>query len=333
MNPPEGTLLPEAKALLAEGRWDDVEDLCRSSASRSAPDAALFTLFALLGVVHAKRGNMEMAFGFLDEACRPAHGPQGPEAAARCLREFLAPDQAAVLQAGLARRHAGHPAFGASGTSGDALPPDALGAWPYMNEIEVQAMRSALGILTGRVDALEWGAGHSTFFFARGLPPGSVWSSIEHNPEWFARLQREPLPGSGARIALHHVPNSGPFQDGVEDGDIRSFPEYIRFPRNIGASFRFILVDGRARVECLQEGWKLLARDGIMVLHDGERTEYRPGHPADGYRLEVSNPALKERKAICFFAKDMGVFRTLTRALRDVLPVFVSLVPGMPGAR
>lgn len=330
MIPGSSPLYAEAEALLSDGRWDEVEDLCRRSASRGQADSLAF---ALLGVVHAKRGNVELAHGFLEEASKPARGPDGPRVAARCIREFLGRDQAAVLMAGLMRTFPREDAFAALDASVRAPHPDALGAWPYMNEIEVIAMQAALRTLSGKVDVLEWGGGHSTFFYVRSLGAGSVWTSIEHHAEWFSRLKTEPQPATGARIDLRLVPNSGPFQDGVDDGDMNSFPEYIRHPRSIASSFRFILVDGRARVECLREGWRLLSRDGILVLHDGERPEYRAGHPRDGYSLEVSNPSLKERKAICFFAKAVETFRSLTAAMRETLPVYVSLAPGIPGSR
>ena len=38
-----------------------------------------------------------------------------------------------------------------------------------------------------------------------------------------------------------------------------------------------IFVDGRNRVKCLQTGLKLLADDGVIILHDSERAEYNSG--------------------------------------------------------
>jgi hypothetical protein len=310
VNPSLQPLFGEAASLLADGRWDEVEELGRSAAAQGRPACIVYTL---IGVAFAKRGNMEMANRLLTEAAKPVQGPDGAEDALQGFRDLLGPAQSTALFSGKAST--------------------AIGTWPYMNELEVQAMRAALRILPGRMTALEWGGGHSTFFFAGSLPAGSVWNSIEHDAAWFSRLSREPRPDLGAKIELHLVPNSGPFRDGVDDGDLDSFPEYIRRPRAIGSSFRFILVDGRARIECLREGWNVLERDGIMVLHDAERPEYHVGYPKDGYRIEVSNPSLRERKSICFFIKSAETFRSLSRALRDDLPAFATLSPGVPGTR
>lgn len=329
MSPALQQAFAEAGALLSEGRWDEVEDLCKRLASRGESHPVVF---ALLGVVFAKRGNVEMAHGILAEACQPGRGSEGPSLACRCIGEFLGREQAAVLLRGLARVFPGEGSFAAPGPQESSRAPGDIGAWPYMNEVEVTSMLAALGTLAGPVAALEWGGGHSTFFYARRLAAGSVWDSIEHDAAWFARLRKEPQPSEGARIGLHLVPNSGPFQDGVDDGDIRSFPEYIGSGRSIGSSFRFVLVDGRARVECLREGWRLLERDGIMVLHDAERPEYRPGHPQDAFRLEVANPSLRERKSILFFTRTVEAFRALSRALREALPAYVDLTPGIPGS-
>lgn len=328
MDPALQSVFDNAEALLKQGRWDEVEQLCLRNVSREKPHPMILSL---LGVVYAKRGNLEMGLRFLADACAPSGGPMAPRLAAKCIHGLLVEDLASVVLEGLARIFPGEGAFAANsgGLPGRSAAGSAIGSWPYMNEIEVVAMLTALKIPPGPVAALEWGGGHSTFFYSRALPSGSTWNSIEHHREWFDRLEIEPKPPVGAAISLHWVPNSGPFRDGIDDGDIRSFPEYIVYPHKVSSSFKFILVDGRARVECLQEGWKLLTRDGIMVLHDGERPEYRPGHPRDGYRLEVGNPSLKERKTIIFFAKSPDTFRALSQSLREVLPAFVEMTPGM----
>jgi hypothetical protein len=322
------TFVANCHTLFSQGRWEEVEGLAREAVGRGLTQPPVF---AMMGAAYAKRGNPELAQQALEAAC----GGQGHEVADRVaewLRSLLHVELAESIRQGMARRFPQEPAFAAAWTSGagPACGSGAIGAWPYMNEIEVQGILAALRVPAGPFTVLEWGGGHSTYFYARRLPKGSTWHSVEHDRTWFANIESQSRPADGATLNLHLVPNSGPYREGIDDGDMDSFRDYIVFPRRLGARFQFILVDGRARIECLREGWRLLTPDGIMVLHDGERSEYRPGHPEDAFSLEISNPSLKDRKSVLFFVKSLETFRALSRALREVLPIFVTMTPAMP---
>ena len=50
--------------------------------------------------------------------------------------------------------------------------------------------------------------------------------------------------------------------------------DYVARPGQLGMEFDFVLVDGRARIHCLVEGWKLLRPGGVILIHDAQRPEY-----------------------------------------------------------
>lgn len=306
-----------AVRLFSQGRWDEVERLSRASLSAGQVHPLHFTLIA---VTHAKLGNVEAAEKLLIALCSVL-GVQALDDAERWLRALLEAELAEAVLIRLQKHVAGRASaqWGAD-----------LGSWPYMSEVEVPSMIAALRIPSRPLRVLEWGGGKSTFYFSRKLGSGDSWDSIEHDPIWFSTLEAAPRAPGGADLKLHLVPNSAPFEDGVSDGDIRSFREYVERPESLGGEFGFILVDGRARVDCLRQGWRQLARDGILVLHDAERPEYRSGYPADAFRLEMANEGLKDRKSVVFFAKSWDTLQALAGALRVALPAYVSLVPSIP---
>ena len=72
------------------------------------------------------------------------------------------------------------------------------------------------------------------------------------------------------------VPNSTPWTDGNEDGAYADLVDYVDYPRE-GAPYDFILVDGRARTECLKRAFYWISDDGVVVLHDAVRKYYHEG--------------------------------------------------------
>ncbi len=152
---------------------------------------------------------------------------------------------------------------------------------PWMRYREMDAIEEILRRQRpGR--CLEWGAGASTCYFGSRLPPGARWIAIEHDREWADAVEaRCPDP----RIEVHHVaPNRPLVPDADEDAAAAALRDYVAYPTPF-APFDFILVDGRARVGCLRRARDLLAPQGVIVLHDADRPQYRPGF--EGYPRQV----------------------------------------------
>ena len=187
---------------------------------------------------------------------------------------------------------------------------------PFMDNDEIEAINLCLSIFTEPIKSLEWGSGNSTTYFFSQLPHGSQWFSYEHNTDWYKEVENRLKSGQALGVTLALVPPNLPF-DNVTDGDFDTFKQYVLAPINRGVKFEFILVDGRARVECMAVGWEMLHEHGVMILHDAQRREYDKGIPGDCYWVRITNPRVLNEGPISalFMARNKGVAIELQQAL------------------
>lgn len=160
--------------------------------------------------------------------------------------------------------------------------------YPYMDEKEVIILDNLLSELKP-AECLEWGAGGSTLYFPKVHEKYiKIWLSVEHDKNWFDIITSH---GYISNTYIMH----------------KDFPEYITFPHG---KFNFILVDGRERLACLRSirDRKLLAKGGIVVLHDSGRLKYREGFSYFDHFKELSpssNPTpdggLEDRGLVAFW--------------------------------
>ncbi len=206
---------------------------------------------------------------------------------------------------------------------------------PFMNEWEILALETCLRQFSRPLKVLEWGSGHSTVYFAAQLPAGSQWTAIEHNAEWAGQVSGQIVRFGLTEVTVHLVPNNGPFRDGVDDGDRSSFGNYIDFPRSLGGTFDVVFVDGRARADCLAEGWQLLNPDGVMILHDAQRREYAPGIPAMSEQVRLVNTAVISEGPVSMLFMFRGSLAAdqLKHTLQDRVPPTVTLTRTSPALR
>jgi hypothetical protein len=143
-------------------------------------------------------------------------------------------------------------------------------------------------ILKPHMIGFEYGSGFSTLFFARQM---KHMTSIEHNPEWY-RLVSEKFKALGiANVDYHLIPiqekkeelaKSFSFYNDyhLSPSDFQIRTEYTNYFKAIlkypDAHFDFIMVDGRARVECCLLAIPKLKSGGFFVLDNSDRTRYRP---------------------------------------------------------
>jgi SAM-dependent methyltransferase len=143
---------------------------------------------------------------------------------------------------------------------------------------------------------LEWGAGKSTRYFSgllRERDRPFHWLSLEYDRAFFHK-DIEPAVGPDWRVTLVDRDRrraSGPERPLVDlvifdYGTLRPYMEaqaqdrlvvmddYVQYPSQQGAKFDVILVDGRKRRQCLLEASRLLAPNGVAVLHDAQRDYY-----------------------------------------------------------
>lgn len=152
------------------------------------------------------------------------------------------------------------------------------------------AMNKVESFLKDRKNArvFEYGSGASTVWLAKRS--GSV-TSVEHDENW-ARLVSSHRQLSAA-VEVHCVPGK-PILD-VNDAAIRShkagwknldFSEYVNALASQKGLFDLIVIDGRARSECLQVAAAKLKPDGMIVFDNSKRDRYRASIENSGLNVE-----------------------------------------------
>ena len=141
---------------------------------------------------------------------------------------------------------------------------------PWMKWREIEIIKEILTRLhPGK--CLEWGSGYSTAYFPGFTPADSEWLSVEHDESWLNVVEGlHKKPG----VTLTHVPpDNFPFQDILGEGTRDDLRNYIDYPER-EAPFDFVLIDGRARMECAARAATILDPQGVMVMHDVNREMY-----------------------------------------------------------
>jgi hypothetical protein len=141
-------------------------------------------------------------------------------------------------------------------------------------------------ILTKEMVGFEYGSGNSTIFFAKKL---KQLTSVEHNAEWFKIVSAKLKEQGFTNVNYHHIPaenierveNYTFYQDfKLDENDfqiMKKYHNYFSFIKNFPDQyFDFIIVDGRARVECCLNAITKLKSGGIFVLDNSDRERYQP---------------------------------------------------------
>lgn len=98
----------------------------------------------------------------------------------------------------------------------------------------------------------EYGSGSSTFYFARRV--AEVYSA-EHHEEWAKQLQSR-LPGNATVL-------------------LRTDARYPHAIGEVAPPFHLIVIDGIMRNECIKEAPKYLTEDGVIIVDNSKREEYK----------------------------------------------------------
>lgn len=143
---------------------------------------------------------------------------------------------------------------------------------PLMLRGEIRALERALLSLPGRpLRILEWGSGGSTVYFTDFLRRQNIpyeWTSIEYHKGWHEKVRNAVAEDPHTNVVLFDSGNESILQPNA------SMDEYVKYPRKLGKTFDFILVDGRKRRRCLLEARGLVADGGFVFLHDAQRKYY-----------------------------------------------------------
>lgn len=143
-------------------------------------------------------------------------------------------------------------------------------------------------LLTRDMIGFEYGSGKSTLFFAGKL---KRLVSVEHNKEWFKLVNNEINERGITNVDYHYIPQNHQnmvkgtnFHTRFALKDFEIIPQYFNYFEFIKSypdgHFDFIIVDGRARVECTLNALDKLKSGGMLVLDNSERPRYKPVHRA-----------------------------------------------------
>ncbi len=103
----------------------------------------------------------------------------------------------------------------------------------------------------------EFGSGNSTLYYSENV---KEVHTVEHNPEWFERTSLK-IPENVLIENIH---------SGIGG-------QYSMASSNKGIKYDIIIVDGIDRVNCILNSIENLKNNGVLILDDSEREEYRAG--------------------------------------------------------
>ena len=148
----------------------------------------------------------------------------------------------------------------------------------------------------------EFGSGNSTLFFAERV---KRVVSLEHDKKWYDR-------------ALSLMPKNVEmiFQELEYGGD------YCKTLKNSNDTFDIIFVDGRDRVNCIKESALSLNADGIIILDDSDREQYKEAfdflkeNGFNHFSIDGISPGIFEfHKTTIFFKGDSLSFKYVGKSV------------------
>jgi hypothetical protein len=148
--------------------------------------------------------------------------------------------------------------------------------------------------LSPSCNAFEFGSGNSTLFFANRI---KRVTSVEHNFDWFEKIKI--LTPKNAKLVYTSA---------------ETIENYLNPLINTSDKFDLIIIDGLFRNECIEVSLKHLSEEGVIILDDSERKEYKEGVTIllnNGFkRLDFSGiaPGVFFRKCTTFFYRERNVF-------------------------
>ena len=146
--------------------------------------------------------------------------------------------------------------------------------------------------LNSNLEVFEYGSGNSTIFLSKKV---KNIISIEHNKEWFEKMKSKIC----KNVNLKFIP-----LDKYEG-------EYSKAILKENKYFDVIIIDGRDRVNCVINAIKRLKQDGIIILDDSQRENYKKGINFlidNGFKhlyfTGVSAGTYKKKSTSLFYKKD-----------------------------
>ena len=112
---------------------------------------------------------------------------------------------------------------------------------------------------------LEWGSGGSTIEFS---PQLKEYYSIEHNLEWYEKINKEIHNLGYSNINYNSVAQNLPINPDGRQSEYNQFKDYIDIVDSFNTKFDIVLIDGRARRLCAKKIIPYLNPNAVVIIHD-----------------------------------------------------------------
>ena len=150
---------------------------------------------------------------------------------------------------------------------------------PWLSPSSVRFLKN---YLTKDMVGLEFGSGISTLFTASKV---KQLISVEHNKEWFEMISNQfkniGIKNVDYRFIAQNDSNlfSNTTFEMTEKLGFEVRKDYVNYYMTVESiadnTLDFLLVDGRARPECLYYAFPKMKKNGIVILDNSERSHYK----------------------------------------------------------
>ena len=130
----------------------------------------------------------------------------------------------------------------------------------------------------------EYGSGASTVWLAKRA---KTVVSLEHDKHWFDALKPKLEPFQHVTLMLESpkpTAQKSPYVSPKAKG--LDFESYVHAIHRSPTSFDIIVIDGRARIACLQQAIKKLNPKGVLLLDNSNRTRYQQVLKHKGFKIK-----------------------------------------------
>jgi len=151
---------------------------------------------------------------------------------------------------------------------------------PWTSPASIEIFKA---LLTKNMKGFEYGSGGSTIFFASKV---KELISIEHNKEWYEHISNR-LVTEGVKNVTYQFFDKENDEDYTEETiniggqnlQHKFQKDFYRYVNSINQfdneTFDFIVVDGRARIDCVVRSINKLKSGGLLIVDNSERDRYQ----------------------------------------------------------
>ncbi len=177
---------------------------------------------------------------------------------------------------------------------------------PAQTRKEIRFFRTVFDNLAPdkKIKIFEWGSGFSTIYYASYLLRKGVafeWHSMDNNRIWHEEVNSKVKKKGLQQHVQLYLKEFPPFWEkpgwswgaipppcGAFAPSTENERDYINLPRELNNKFDIVIVDARFRRHCIQTAKKVLAPEGIVLMHDAQKVHYHFGLDDFPYNKFVS---------------------------------------------